>query len=147
MKIDFLDRSNYLKGLLILSRKDNKIAPEERKIIRDKAKELDFEARFVDGALADLMENKYLTDEPVKFTNKDIAIRFLIDAIKLAVSDKFLHRKEISYLRAVARINGISDEKYKQLLCDYGKIEATNDFIHSLEIIDAKGNNDSFVPI
>jgi len=137
-----LDRSTYLKGLLILSRKDNYIAPEEKKIIREIAKKLDFESRFVEGAIADLPDNEYLTEEPVKFSDREIATQFLKDAIQLAVSDKYLHRKEISYLRAVAHVNGISDEEYKELLCNYGKIEATSDYINSLEMANTfDGNN------
>lgn len=121
MKLEYLDRSNYLKGLLILSKKDNYLAPEEREIIKQKAKELNFEERFVNGALSDLMENKHLSEEPVLFSSKEIARRFLKDAIMLAISDKVFHRREISYLRAVANANGISDMEYKELLRNCGQ--------------------------
>ena len=133
MKMNLLDRSSYLKGLLVLSRKDDYVAPQEKEIIREIAKQLDFETRFVEGALSDLPENEYLTEEPVKFSDRNIAAQFLKDGIRLAVSDKYLHRKEISYLRAVARVNGISDEEYKELLCDYGKIEAGEELLGNLE--------------
>lgn len=138
MKLNVLDRSTYLKGLLVLAKRDNIVAEEEKKIIREIAKKLDFEARFVENALTELPENEYLGEEPVKFSNRIIAVQFLKDAIKLAVSDKILHRKEISYLRAVANINGISDKEYKKLLCDYGKIDATDEFVAGLELPYAK---------
>lgn len=134
MKLNVLDRSTYLKGLLVLAKKDNIVAEEEKKIIRAIAQKLDFESRFVENALSELPENEFLGEEPVKFSNRFIAVQFLKDAIKLAVSDKILHRKEISYLRAVANINGVSDEEYKQLLCDYGKIDATDEYVAGLEL-------------
>ncbi len=146
MKFSFLDRSTYLKGLLILSRKDNNLAPQEKEVIREIGKRLNFESRFIEGAISELMENEYLIDEPVIFSGRDIALQFLKDGIRLAVSDKILHRKEISYLRSVARVNSISDDEFKELLCDYGKIEAPIEYVKNLELININDAQSDYLP-
>ncbi len=110
MKLDQLDRSNYYKGLLVLCGRDRVIAPRERELMLQFGKLLDFDRRFCEAAIDDLLDNKYITDEPVTFSSREIADCFLHDAIRLALVDKQIQSQEMAWLKAVARANGITDE-------------------------------------
>ncbi len=110
VKLDQLDRSNYYKGLLVLCGRDRVIAPRERELMLQFGKLLDFDRRFCEAAIDDLLDNKYITDEPVTFSSREIADCFLHDAIRLALVDKQIQSQEMAWLKAVARANGITDE-------------------------------------
>lgn len=110
MRISLLDRSNYYKGLLILIGRDRIIDPRERELMLQFGKVLDFEKRFCEAAIDDLLDNAYLTDEPVVFSKLEIAECFFRDAVRLAFVDEEFHPKEQTWLRTVAQANGLTDE-------------------------------------
>ena len=111
MEIPQRDRSNYLKGLLITARKDNQLAESEKKILKDISVKLGFASDFYEDTIKSLLSNKYITDEPIKFSNKKIAESFVDDGLRLAFSDNRVTDSEISWLRATAEANGI-DKKW-----------------------------------
>ncbi len=76
MNIPVIDKSNYLKGLLITARKDKKLAESEKKIIREIAERLGFSSDFYEETLRNLLANKYLIEDPVKFSDIKIAESF-----------------------------------------------------------------------
>ena len=84
MEIPQLDRSSYLKGLLITARKDNKLVESEIAIIKKFASRLGFSSDFFEETIKHLLENKYITEEPIKFSEKSIAKSFIEDGLKLA---------------------------------------------------------------
>ncbi len=47
MEISVLDKSSYLKGLLIIAKKDNQLAEQEKKIIRQFAEKLALRMTFM----------------------------------------------------------------------------------------------------
>lgn len=55
MEISILDKSNYLKGLLIVAKKDKQLAEQEKKIIRHCAEKLGFARDFYENTLKDLL--------------------------------------------------------------------------------------------
>lgn len=110
MKVSLAERSNYYKGLLILVGRDRIIDPRERELMLQIGKILDFDKRFCDAALNDLLTNAYIKSEPVDFSQPVIAECFLHDAIRLALADEELHPRELDWLRKVAHANGLSDE-------------------------------------
>jgi hypothetical protein len=59
MANNYLDRSNYLKGLLLLIGKDKKITVGERDFLHTAGKTLSFDKRFIENAINELFENKY----------------------------------------------------------------------------------------
>ena len=73
MDIPQLDRSNYLKGLLITARRDNQLAESEITIIKKLAARLGFSSDFFEETISHLLENKYITEEPIKFSNQETA--------------------------------------------------------------------------
>ena len=111
MEIPIIDKSNYLKGLLITARKDNQLAESEKKILKDISVKLGFASDFYEDTIKSLLSNKYITDEPIKFSNKKIAESFVDDGLRLAFSDNRVTDSEISWLRATAEANGI-DKKW-----------------------------------
>lgn len=119
MKIPQLDRSSYLKGLLITAKKDNQLSESEISIIKKIAVKLGFSSDFFEESISNLLHNKYITEEPIKFSKQDIAKSFLEDALKLALSDDNITEDEINWLNATARENGIDeqwvDKKMKEI--------------------------------
>ena len=81
---------------------------------------LDFDRKFCEAAIDDLLNNKNISDEPIIFADNGTAESFLRDAVRVASVDGAIHQKELDWLKTVAEANGI-DEK---LLND--KIHADN---------------------
>jgi len=113
MTDNFLDRSNYFKGLLLLVGKDQKVSEAEKKLIFAVGKTLGFEKSFFEGAVKDLLENEYIDQNPPVFSQKSYAKAFLKDGIKLAFADNDLDGEEFEWLHSVAEKNGIPNEWLK----------------------------------
>jgi len=110
MGLSQLDRSNYYRGLLVLMGKDRIIDPRERELVLQFGRILDFDKRFCEAAIDDLLDNAYITDEPVIFSNRRTAECFLRDGFRLALVDEELHPQELLWLKGVAQANGLTDE-------------------------------------
>ena len=108
MNIPVIDKSNYLKGLLVTARKDKKLAESEKKIIREIANRLGFSSDFYEETLRNLLRNKYLIEDPVKFSDIKIAESFIADALMLAFSDNKTPTLEIEWLKKTAIENDVS---------------------------------------
>jgi len=117
--LNVLDRSNYFKGLLILAIKDNVIAEEEEKLLMDVGSKLGFEKNFCHNAIQQSLGNEYLVQTPPVFSNKDIAELFLLDGLKLAVSDNNLDPYELQWLDSVAKANNIEKSWLSKKLEEY----------------------------
>jgi hypothetical protein len=111
LEFSLLDKSNYLKGLLIIARKDNQLAEQEKNILKNISEKLGFASDFYDETIKHLLLNKHISDEPIKFSNEKIASSFISDGLKLAFSDKKIHGDEIDWLKATAIKNSL-DEKW-----------------------------------
>ncbi len=118
MELTLIDKSNYLKGLLIVAKKDNQLTEPEKKIIRNIAVKLGFATDFYEDTLRDLLANKYILENPIKFSSKKVAESFIADGLKLAFADELVSEKEIDWLKATAVENEIEtqwfDEKMKK---------------------------------
>jgi hypothetical protein len=110
LDIPQLDRSSYLKGLLITARKDNQLTESEISIIKKFATRLGFSSDFFEETISHLLENKYITEDPVKFSEKNIAKSFIEDGLTLAISDNVIGDDELSWLKATAKVNGIDED-------------------------------------
>jgi len=115
----YLDRSNYVRGLLLLIGKDKKITDSERYFLHRIGKTLGFDKKFIENAINELFENKYLGNEPPIFYRKQYAEAFLRDAIKLAFVDNDLSSEEFDWLHLIAASNGLSNEWLKNELGYY----------------------------
>ena len=110
MELTVLDKSNYLKGLLILIGKDKKILESERKSFLELSRILGFNKEFCENAINELFDNEYIIEEPPIFSNKEIAKAFIKDGMKIAFSDKELHLYELNWLKSIGDKNDISPE-------------------------------------
>lgn len=111
------DKSLYLRGLLVVARQDNKLHIREKEYIKKIANELGFSKDFYEETLRDLLLNKYISLEPIKFSSRQVAEKFLEDGFKLANSDQELHTDEIRWLSKVAEVNGIA-ERFQTIKSD-----------------------------
>ncbi len=109
MTIPLFERGDYYRGLLVLIKKDRVITDREREMLIQVGKSLDFDTRFCEAAIDDLMKNPHIKDRPMKFSDKKIAESFVLDGLRLAYSDGDVHPKELDWLKAVSRINGLRD--------------------------------------
>ena len=116
MELTLIDKSSYLKGLLIVAKKDKQLTEPEKKIIRDIAVKLGFATDFYEDTLRSLLANKYILENPVKFSQRKIAESFICDGLKLAFSDGIIPDKEIKWLRLVAEKNGLNEEWFEDKL-------------------------------
>ncbi|QQS36705.1 MAG: hypothetical protein IPM56_01740 [Ignavibacteriales bacterium] len=114
MDIPVFDRSNYLKGLLITARKDNQLTEEEKNIIKGISDRLGFAKDFYDEVIQNLLANKYIKEDPIKFSDPKIAESFLIDALKLSFSDTSAPTPELDWLRGVAKVNNIKPDWFEE---------------------------------
>ncbi|PKL81765.1 MAG: hypothetical protein CVV24_13570 [Ignavibacteriae bacterium HGW-Ignavibacteriae-3] len=133
MKLTLKDKSNYIKGLLILIGKDKIIRKEERELLMDISAILGFDQNFIKEAIDEILINKYIIEEPPVFSKKEIAKAFIKDGIKLACSDKELHLYELNWLKSVVEKNklesgfGLAEfEKFQKSVPN--KIPARTDF-------------------
>jgi len=114
LDIPQLDRSSYLKGLLITARKDNQLSESEISIIKKIATRLGFSSDFFNETISNLLENRYITEEPIKFSEQNIAKSFIEDGLKLALSDESLHDDEMNWLKDTAKENGLNEEWFNK---------------------------------
>ncbi len=110
MRLSLVDRSNYYRGLLVLTGRDRIIDPRERELMLHIGKMLDFEKRFCEATINDLLVNPHLMKEPVVFTSSPIAECFFWDAVRLALVDGEINPQELRWLRKVARANNHYDK-------------------------------------
>jgi uncharacterized tellurite resistance protein B-like protein len=113
MEILAQDKSSYLKGLLIIAKKDNVLAESEESIIRQLAKRLGFPASFYEETLQSLLSNDYLSEDPLKFSEEKISHSFIKDGLMLAYSDNELDESEIEWLRQTADVNNINSSWFE----------------------------------
>lgn len=114
-----LDRSTYLKGLLVLAKKDEKLVESEKEIIRDIASRFGFSKDFYEETMRNLMANKYIGDEPVVFSDTAIARMFLQDGLKLAFADDDFDAKELEWLKKTADANKLDEELFNAFLEEF----------------------------
>lgn len=114
MQIPVQDRSNYLKGLFITAKLDQQLNQTEKDILKKISDKLGFANDFYEETIRGLLANKYLNEEPVKFSDKKIAESFINDAIILACSDGVITDSETNWIKKTAEVNGIEAEEVEK---------------------------------
>jgi hypothetical protein len=105
-----MDGSSYFRGLLLLIRKDGKISDAEAALMKRVGKSLGFEREFCENAINELLDNPHIVREPPEFSRREVAEKFVLDGITLAVSDGEAHAFEREWLRRTAEKNGLDRE-------------------------------------
>ncbi|GAB1441885.1 hypothetical protein MASR2M39_07200 [Ignavibacteriales bacterium] len=121
-----IDKSNYLKGMLIVARLDDRLIDRERDQIRNVATRLGFSKDFYEETLKNLMINENISDSPLMFSSPAIAEIFLNEALSLAYADNVLSKAELDWLRKTAEINGISSQKFTEFLASFQSFRQTD---------------------
>ncbi len=134
MNLSWKDKSYYFKGLLLLIGKDFIISEEERHLLQDIGKALGFEQKFIDSSIDNLLENKYIIDEPPVFSGKEIAKIFIKDGIRVAISDKDMHPFEIEWLQKVAKANSLGENFVSEQIDFYLRNQYLKEKHNSLEV-------------
>lgn len=110
MNIPIIDRSNYLKGLFITAKLDKELTDKEKDILKKISDKLGFASDFFQETTRSLLSNKYIIEEPIIFSDQEIARSFIKDAVKLACVNDLVTEAEISWLKKTADVNKISVE-------------------------------------
>jgi hypothetical protein len=117
MTINVLDASNYFKGLLLLIRKDRKVTPAEIEAMKRIGKALGFERKFCENAIAEILENAFIVDEPPHFPSKELAYKFIRDGLYLAFIDhRDIDPHEERWLKLTVEKNGIEEDFFAREL-------------------------------
>lgn len=119
MTIPLIDKSSYLRGLLVLAKKDNHLSESEKKIILDAGKRLGFSTDFCEEILITILENECICDEPIQFKNQAVAKSFIADGIKLSLSGKQITEEELNWLRKSAEVNNIGKRWFDKQVLNY----------------------------
>ena len=114
MNISAIDRSNYLKGLLIVAKKDNKLADAEKSVIKNFSEKLGFASDFCDEVIRNLLANKYIDESPIRFSSGEIARSFITDGLRLALTNNKIPDQEITWLKNTAFLNGIEEKWFEE---------------------------------
>lgn len=131
MQIPVQDRSNYLKGLFITAKLDKQLNQTEKDILKKISDKLGFANDFYEETIRGLLANKYLSEEPVKFSDKKIAESFINDAIKLACSDGVVTESETKWIKKTAEVNEIDIEEVEnkiKMFIEKPSLIKSNDF-------------------
>ncbi|MGQ9642505.1 MAG: hypothetical protein ACUVT3_01455, partial [Ignavibacterium sp.] len=93
---------------------DKQLNQTEKDILKKISDKLGFANDFYEETIRGLLANKYLSEEPVKFSDKIIAESFINDAIKLACSDGVVTESETEWIKKTAEVNGIDIEEVEK---------------------------------
>ena len=77
-------------------------------------KALGFEKDFCNDAIYEILENKFVLNEPPKFSTNELAKKFIKDGLMLADSDNEIHTYEEAWLKSTAEKNGLDLEWFLQ---------------------------------
>lgn len=130
MKLNIKDKSNYLKGLLVLIGKDKKISTNESDFIMNVGKTLGFDQEFCEEAISTLLENEYISQDPPKFSDENFAKSFIEDGISVSITDDELSNMEIDYLKSIATKNSVDERWFDEQLRTAKKISNNLNFIY-----------------
>lgn len=119
MNIPLLDRSNYLKGLFITAKLDKQLSQKEKDLLKQISDKLGFASDFFNETTRSLLNNKYIKEEPITFSAKEIAISFINDAIKLACCNNVVTNAEINWLKEIATVNQVDKDIIDKELKEY----------------------------
>jgi hypothetical protein len=102
-----VDRSNYLRALIILIKQDKNVWDHEMKLFFEEGSSLGFEKNFCENSLNNLLLNINIDPKPPMFFDKKIAEKLLIKGIQVINDDIKIHPEKLAFLEVIASINGL----------------------------------------
>ncbi len=119
MKLSFIDTGSYLRGMLILIRKDNVIHKNETELMDKILIKMGFDPEIFKDTLSKFLYGKLVDEVPPKFSSKRATIKFILDAIEMSFVDNYFHIKELGWLDEVAKRNGVPPKFCKKKINRY----------------------------
>ncbi len=116
MKLSMREKSECLRGFLLLIAQDRVVSPEERELLRHIGRALDFEKSFCEEALDDLLENAHISTSPPVFSQREHAEAFLRDCVRIAGADREIHPDELKWLTQIAEANQITASWVEEII-------------------------------
>lgn len=107
MNLTFKDRSEFLRGFLVLIRKDKVVCPNERTMALIIGKHFGFAEDFCLEAVESLLENEFISEDPPVFSNSIIADYFVHDGYRIISQIHPLKENEVGWLLKVSEANNI----------------------------------------
>ena len=137
MNIPLIDKSNYLRGLLILAKKENNISQIEKDTIYKVGIRLGFSSAFCKEIIKTLLQNECLCDDPIKFVNYNVAQSFILDGLTISTTGKLISATQLIWLKNLALINGIHMGWFRDelLKCNDNKDHLTSKQLNIYSII------------
>ncbi len=105
-----LDKSNYLKGLLIVAKMNNKIDEGEKDIITNASSRFGFSQDFLNETMQNILANDFVSNLPIQFSKPVVAQEFIEECLKLVISKDDPAPRELLWLSEVAKINQLDNE-------------------------------------
>lgn len=106
-ELTYKDRSEFLRGFSVIMRKNNCSNVDEMTMFSIIGKSLGFEKEFCDISLEHLGINKYISEKPAVFTDKQIAEFFINDITKLLFHSNSMSDAVVEWLRQTAKANEV----------------------------------------
>jgi hypothetical protein len=133
--ITVLDASNYLRGLLVLIRRDGKISEQERAFVMRAGKSLGFEEGFCANAIHEILENTFIDDSHPIFSSTELAMAFIRDGLSIAYADNECDESEEQWLRATTETNGIPLQWFHAALTNAKRTKEGNYALESESLV------------
>lgn len=112
MNLTFKDRSEFLRGFLVLIRKDKVVCPNERTMALIIGKHFGFAEDFCLEAVEHLVENEFLSEDPPVFSSSEIAEYFIKECYRIMEQIHYVNESELIWLAHVAKVNCITGDKF-----------------------------------
>lgn len=104
-EIPYKDRSEFLRGFLILIKQNKNVSEYEREMTMVIGKYFGFDEEFCKDSINLILENEYVSDAPPRFSNKLIAKYFVTESFNILNQIHKLSSDEINWLRKTAEAN------------------------------------------
>lgn len=106
-EIPYKDRSEFLRGFLILIRQNKTISTYEKNMAMVIGMYFGFDEEFCEDSIDSILENEYISEEPPRFTNVSIAEYFITESLSILKQIHLLTAEEINWLKKTAEANQV----------------------------------------
>lgn len=107
-EIPYKDRSEFLRGFLILIRQDKLICKYERNMTMVIGRYFGFDEEFCEESLDYLLDNQFISDEPAVFSDPEVAEYFVKETTNILKQIHPLTDGELNWLQKTAKVNNLS---------------------------------------
>lgn len=106
-EIPYRDRSEFLRGFLILIRQNKKVSVYERNMTMVIGKYFGFDEEFCEESINSILENEYVSNDPPEFSSEPIAEYFVTESYNILKQIHLLTENELGWLKKTAEVNHI----------------------------------------